>query len=349
MVISLGSRAFAADLSVTSGNTLNVTGATAAAVLPQTSATGASAEHDWLSGLHVSGFLSQHFGMWQNPGALRDYTPSRNSLATSRTLLQVDENYSSTRTTISSPVNGSFTSRRIVQQPEQSSVECRKPEPFELRPLHERLLQQLPVRDAWWENKTGPLTTYTGNQIVVWGQSLAFRVGDVVNPADTCWAFGFANLEQSRIPQWMVHPILNLPQAGPFQSNFLEGIWQPGCGAVELLARSADDPMTASISAMGERAATRLPCLPSAQPWAERAFRHSLHHPATLRPVGTTGQRSDCRGSGSASDLVVQFSLPETTSREPIRCLKLGKIASIAISGLARTTTPIHRSATGST
>jgi hypothetical protein len=67
------------------------------------------------------------------------------------------------------------------------------------------------VRDAWWQNKTGPLTTYIGNQIVVWGQSLAFRVGDVVNPQDTCWAFGFANLEQSRVPQWMIHPILNLP------------------------------------------------------------------------------------------------------------------------------------------
>ncbi len=80
------------------------------------------------------------------------------------------------------------------------------------------------VRDAWWETKVGPLTLYTGNQIAVWGQSLAFRVGDVVNPTDTCWAFGFANLEQSRVPQWMVHPILNLPEYGPFQSNFLEGI-----------------------------------------------------------------------------------------------------------------------------
>ncbi len=83
------------------------------------------------------------------------------------------------------------------------------------------------MRDAWWENKTGPLTTYVGNQIVVWGQSLAFRVGDVVNPQDTTWAFGFANLEQSRIPQWMIHPIWNLPQFGPLQSNFLEGILLP--------------------------------------------------------------------------------------------------------------------------
>ncbi len=86
------------------------------------------------------------------------------------------------------------------------------------------------VRDAWWENKTGPLTTFVGNQIVVWGQSLAFRVGDVVNPADTCWAFGFANLEQSRVPQWMVHPVLNLPEwsSTNMTSNFLELIVEPG-------------------------------------------------------------------------------------------------------------------------
>ena len=61
-------------------------GATAS-VLPDV-----SAENSWLSGLHVSGFLSQTFGMWQNPSALRDFTPSRNNLAVSRTLLQVDEN-----------------------------------------------------------------------------------------------------------------------------------------------------------------------------------------------------------------------------------------------------------------
>ena len=45
------------------------------------------------------------------------------------------------------------------------------------------------LRDAWWENKSGPLTTFIGNQIVVWGQSIAFRVDDVINPTNTCWAF----------------------------------------------------------------------------------------------------------------------------------------------------------------
>jgi len=44
----------------------------------------------------------------------------------------------------------------------------------------------------------GPTDYLRWHQIVGVGQSLAFRVGDIVNPADTCWAFGFANLEQSR-------------------------------------------------------------------------------------------------------------------------------------------------------
>src|ERR1700728_3139908 len=101
LVFSLGSRAHAADLSVTSGSTLNITGATSAvmpmttqssSVLPDASGGGAPDE-GWLAGLHVSGFLSQTFGMWQNSQNLKQYTASRNSLAISRTWLQVDENY----------------------------------------------------------------------------------------------------------------------------------------------------------------------------------------------------------------------------------------------------------------
>jgi len=89
-------------------------------------------------------------------------------------------------------------------------------------------LNQYSVRDAWWQTKWGPLTVFTGNQIVIWGQSISFRVGDVINPSDTAWAFGFANLEQSRKPQWMVHPLLYLPDWGPMTSNFLEAVWMPG-------------------------------------------------------------------------------------------------------------------------
>jgi len=286
MVISLGSRAFAADLSVTSGNTLNVTGATAAAVLPQTSTTGASAEHDWLSGLHVSGYLSQQFGMWQNPGALRDYTPSRNSLSTSRTLLQVDENYKL------GEANNFFAREWFVYEPPYDFNSRNNPAWSAASRNHSSFghfmngyYNNYQVRDAWWETKIGPLTLYTGNQIAVWGQSLAFRVGDVVNPTDTCWAFGFANLEQSRTPQWMVHPILNLPQAGPFQSNFVEGIWQPGW-APNYWPEQQYDPYGKYIG-MGEKAARALPCLPSASHGPSARF--DIHY-TTQQRFGLSAQ-----------------------------------------------------------
>src|SRR3984957_5911895 len=233
-VLSLGSRALAAGLTVTSGDSLNVTSATAA-VLPMTAASGSvlpmtapsgsvlpdasgggAAEEGWLSGLHVSGFLSQTFGMWTNPAALRVYSPSRNNLATSRSWPQWDENYRLNEN------NNFFMREWFVYEPPYAFNSAKG-----FGKYANEFYNQYTVRDAWWENKTGPLTPYVGNQIVVWGQSLAFRVGDVVNPQDTTWAFGFANLEQSRIPQWMIHPIWNLPEFGPLQSNFLEGVLDP--------------------------------------------------------------------------------------------------------------------------
>ena len=188
-------------------------------------------QEGWLSGLHVSGFLSQTFGMWQNPTALRDFTPSRNNLAVARTLLQVDENYRLNE-------NNTFFMREWFVYEPPYSFDSANNKAYAAGSLAagnaasfghfmNDFYNQYTVRDAWWENKTGPLTTFIGNQIVVWGQSIAFRVGDVVNPQDTTWAFGFANLEQSRIPQWMVHPILNLPELGPFSSNFIEGVIIP--------------------------------------------------------------------------------------------------------------------------
>jgi hypothetical protein len=236
MLIVATSRA--GDLTAQPTNDLTVTNSVAS-VLPQGTAgapsgpTAASAppgaESSWLSGLHISGYGSQTFGMWQNPTTLHDFTPSRNNLAVARSLLQVDENYRLNE-------NNSFFMREWFVYEPPYSFDSANNRQYGIESVDHAsfghfmngFYNNYQVRDAWWENKMGPLTTFIGNQIVVWGQSLAFRVGDVINPADTCWAFGFANLEQSRQPQWMIHPILNLPELGPFTSNFLELVVMPG-------------------------------------------------------------------------------------------------------------------------
>jgi hypothetical protein len=94
-------------------------------------------------------------------------------------------------------------------------------------------------RDLWLKGKFGPLTVFTGRQIVEWGESLAFRVCDQINPQDVSYAFGFANLEQSHMPIYMLHPILNLPSIWKFGSNFLELVYAPG---FDLLWNHVDYP-----------------------------------------------------------------------------------------------------------
>ena len=207
----------AGDLSALPAQGLNVTGATSS-VFPDTAGQAQTATPEGVGSAASTSrvFSARPSACGRTRRRCAQYTSSRNNLATSRTWLQVDENYRLNEN------NNFFMREWFVYEP-----------PYALNSANgfgkyaNEFYNQYTVRDAWWENKTGPVTTYVGNQIVVWGQSLAFRVGDVVNPQDTTWAFGFANLEQSRIPQWMVHPIWNLPQFGPLQSNFLEGILLP--------------------------------------------------------------------------------------------------------------------------
>jgi hypothetical protein len=55
-----------------------------------------------------------------------------------------------------------------------------------------------------------------GRQIVNWGESLAFRVADVVNPNDSRYSLFFLDPEETRIPQWMIqgyHDFPTLPGA----------------------------------------------------------------------------------------------------------------------------------------
>jgi hypothetical protein len=168
----------------------------------------------WMQGLSVSGFINNITGMWVDSSAIR-YQKSKNSLATERNWLQLDINY------ILNGDNRFFVRGWVVYEPAYR---------FEYKAGMTDMsdyYNQYNVRDAYWKSVNGPLTLFLGRQIVTWGESLAFRVGDVINPQDFTWNFGFSNLEQSRLPLWMVHPIMNLPSWGPLTANFIEGIWTP--------------------------------------------------------------------------------------------------------------------------
>jgi hypothetical protein len=178
-----------------------------------------------LQGLSVSGFVNSLNGMWLDSAAVR-YQRSKNSVASLRNWLQIDINY------ILNGNNRFFIRGWVVYEPAyrfeyEGGGSSTPPRGIPFMTDMSDYYNQYTVRDAYWKNTTGPLTLFVGRQIVTWGESLAFRVGDVINPQDFTWNFGFANLEQSRLPLWMVHPIYKLPDFGPLTANFVEGIWTP--------------------------------------------------------------------------------------------------------------------------
>jgi hypothetical protein len=308
MIIMSLATSRAGDITAQPADGLNVTNSISN-LLPQASAGAPPAEpaaappgteSGWLSGLHISGYGNQTFGMWQNPTALKAYTPSRNNLAVARSLLQIDENYRLNED------NTFFMREWFVYEPPYSFDSANNGAYGKASPFHASFghlmngfYNNYQVRDAWWENKTGPLTTFIGNQIVVWGQSLAFRVDDVVNPTDTCWAFGFANLEQSREAQWMIHPILNLPEFGPMTSNFLELVVQPGFQP-RWWPEQTDDPLDKYRSNL--TAGRNVPCVPSASHGPSARF--DLQYPTVLQfgfdaPLGLPPYSSGGAQSGT--------------------------------------------------
>jgi hypothetical protein len=186
-------------------------------------------------GLSISGFLSNTTGMWVNSDGIR-YQYSKNSLATQRDWIQLDINY------VLNGNNRFFIRWWGIYEPPYPFEEAGPglpnaaalatpgrpgcPTCFAVNDMSD-YYDQYTVRDAYWKSTMGPLTLFLGRQIVTWGESLAFRVGDVINPQDFTWNFGFANLEQSRLPLYMVHPIYKFPDFAPFTANFAEGIWAP--------------------------------------------------------------------------------------------------------------------------
>ncbi len=182
----------------------------------------------WLSGLSLSGFLQNTSGMWVNSSALTNFGRQAgehhgaNSLAVERELMQLDANY------LLNADNYFFVRSWLVYEPpyQWEAHNIAGPNLIYDR-SQSQIYNRYDVRDAYWKSTTGSLTLFAGRQIVTWGESIAFRVSDVINPQDLSWNFGFANLEQSRMPIWIVHPILSIPNCGPLEGNFVEGVWAP--------------------------------------------------------------------------------------------------------------------------
>ena len=74
----------------------------------------------------------------------------------------------------------------------------------------------------------GPWFLRVGRQNLAWGDTDIFRLLDGINPLDNSFGGPFEDLDDRRIPLWMLRGSYNVGKVGPVSSISLEGFWVPG-------------------------------------------------------------------------------------------------------------------------
>jgi hypothetical protein len=158
--------------------------------------------------LTVYGFLRNNTGMFTGT---QEFTKNGNQLATERTWLRVYGDYK---------ISNQFrlwTTGQLVYEPwypiEEGSISKKNGREYsEYNNMNDVL------REAYVEYKPNKSNNVRlGRQIAIWGEALTSRVGDVIHPDDGRWGFAFANLEDTRIPQYMARGIHEIT---PLSSSF---------------------------------------------------------------------------------------------------------------------------------
>ena len=74
----------------------------------------------------------------------------------------------------------------------------------------------------------GPAFLRIGRQNLSWGETDVFRLLDMINPLDDTYGGIFEDLDDRRIPLWMLRGSYNFGYLGPISSLNIEGFWVPG-------------------------------------------------------------------------------------------------------------------------
>jgi hypothetical protein len=88
--------------------------------------------------------------------------------------------------------------------------------------------QQYDLWECYVDLSRGPVFFRFGKQNLAWGETDVFRLLDQINPLDNTFGGIFEDLDDRRIPLWMLRVSYNLGVLGPVDSLTLEGFWVPG-------------------------------------------------------------------------------------------------------------------------
>jgi hypothetical protein len=89
--------------------------------------------------------------------------------------------------------------------------------------------QKNPLWNAYVDLGKGPVKFRVGRQDLSWGESDGFRLLDMIEPLDNRFGFPLVeDLDDRRIPLWMVRPTMSLGNWGHLRNLTLDGYWVPG-------------------------------------------------------------------------------------------------------------------------
>ena len=88
--------------------------------------------------------------------------------------------------------------------------------------------QQYDLWEFYFDLSRGPLFLRLGKQNLAWGETDTFRLLDAINPLDNTFGGPFEDLDDRRIPLWMLRGSYNLGGIGPISSAMIEAFWVPG-------------------------------------------------------------------------------------------------------------------------
>ncbi|MEW6442553.1 MAG: DUF1302 family protein [bacterium] len=92
----------------------------------------------------------------------------------------------------------------------------------------ESFKQSYDLWECYLDLSRGPIFFRVGRQNLSWGETDLFRLLDNINPLDNTFGGPFEDLDDRRIPLWMLRGSYNFGDVGPIKSLSLESFWVPG-------------------------------------------------------------------------------------------------------------------------
>jgi hypothetical protein len=230
--------------------------------------------------LNVYGFLRNNYGYFTQD---QDYTLNDDKLATNRTWL---------RTNIDWKLSDSlslFASGQVVYEPEydieEGSVSETGGEEYSEYDDINDVLREAYI--DWSPNSNHNFRI--GRQIVIWGESLTVKVGDVINPEDTRFTFAFTNWEDTRIPQWMVKGLHYFDNV----ASSLEWLFSPNLAGDEYRVNRSGEY---AIPSAGELASQRFALHPEDRFLPPNSVGNDFYYAIGVFPEGSMNANPFSRG-----------------------------------------------------